>query len=112
VGAAAYWAGLLVRKVVAAATDRGANAANAGFVVALPAVDAKDDGGGRAGSEAGGWAAEDLTPGGPGYDMMNVWSAKTIAGFQETYQKPPQRLMSLLPNWLGRFMNRVDCNNE
>ncbi len=30
------------------------------------------DGGGRAGSEAGGCVVEDLRPGGAGYDMMNV----------------------------------------
>lgn len=76
-GAAEYCAGVLVRYVVAAATDRGAKAVNADFG---PLFGLKDgagltaDGGGRAGSEAGGCAVEDFRPGGAGYDMMNVCS--------------------------------------
>ena len=57
------------------ATDLGANAVKAGlvtlFAVGLNAgTELNVEGGGRAGSEAGG--CEVFRPGGGGYDMMNV----------------------------------------
>ena len=82
-GAAEYCAGLFVRYVVAAATDRGAKAVNADFVPLLGLKEGAGltaEGGGRAGSEAGGCVVEDLKPGGAGYDMMNVcsWMKKLL----------------------------------
>jgi hypothetical protein len=87
VGGAAYCAGLAVRKFDDV-TDRGANAVKAlyadleppaPFVVLVEgSTGLKDcgvvfaDGGGRGGSEEGGWGVvEDLRPGGGGKDMMN-----------------------------------------
>jgi hypothetical protein len=68
----------LVRKLWAAATDRGAKAVNAGLVPPLledlnAGAGLAVDRGGRAGNEAWALGAEESArPRGAGYDMMNV----------------------------------------
>jgi len=77
IGAAEYCGGFWDRYEFAAVTDRGAKAVKAGLTVLFDlkaGAGLTDEGGGRAGSEAGGCVVEDLRPGGAGYDMMNVYS--------------------------------------
>lgn len=70
--------------MLAAATDRGAKAVKADLapLFDLNGAGLTAEGGGRAGSEAGGCVAEDFRPGGAGYDMMNVCSGEEVVLFQ------------------------------